>query len=249
MDLTRPVSGRELARLTGQSEGAVRKAKNRGSILKGLTADGKFIPSIASNEWGKPILKEFLSSENINEVFGKAMDKLKNAAAIEKKINSVKKPIPKRTTTNKTSFEQGGYGIIKKQKKDPETIEDFVNEIMHEKLPMAGADDLTDETVSEDLSDFIDKPEAERITSVLKAKILQITYAEKKGELVSIDKVNSVLYGYGQEIRNAFESVPDRIIDRILAVAEKRHEARKILVDEIHDVLQLLADINTRELK
>lgn len=229
MDLNLPVSGRELARLTGQSEGAVRKAKNRGSILKGLTDDGKFIPSIASNEWGKPILQEFLGTET--------------------KPVKIKKPIPKRTTTNKTSFEQGGYGVVKKQKKDSETIEDFVNEIMHEKLPMARADDLTDETVSEELDDKIQKPEAERITSVLKAKILQITYAEKKGELVPIDKVNSVLYGYGQEIRNAFESVPDRIIDRILAVAEKRHEARKILVDEIHDVLQLLADINTRELK
>lgn len=231
MDLTKPVSGRELARLTGQSEGAVRKAKNRGSILKGLTADGKFIPSIASNEWGKPILQEFLSSEKIKKVFDKSMRVLKNAAAVEKKIH------PAKTV------------VAKKQKKEPETIEEFVEEIMHEKLPMAGADDLTDETVSEELSDYIDKPEAERITSVLKAKILQITYKEKQGQLVPIDKVNSVLFGYGQEIRNAFESVPDRIIDRILAVAEKRHEARKILVDEIHSTLELLADINTRELK
>lgn len=231
MDLTKPVSGRELARLTGQSEGAVRKAKNRGSILKGLTADGKFIPSIASNEWGKPILQEFLSSENIKEVFDESIRVLKNDAAVEKKIH------PAKTV------------VAKKQKKEPETIEEFVEEIMHEKLPMAGADDLTDETVSEELSDYIDKPEAERITSVLKAKILQITYKEKQGQLVPIDKVNSVLFGYGQEIRNAFESVPDRIIDRILAVAEKRHEARKILVDEIHSTLELLADINTRELK
>lgn len=231
MDLNLPVSGRELARLTGQSEGAVRKAKNRGSILKGLTADGKFIPSIASNEWGKPILQEFLSSKNIKEVFDESMRVLKNAAAVEKKIH------PAKTV------------VAKKQKKEPETIDEFVDEIMHEKLPMAGADDLTDETVSEELSDYIDKPEAERITSVLKAKILQITYKEKQGQLVPIDKVNSVLFGYGQEIRNAFESVPDRIIDRILAVAEKRHEARKILVDEIHSTLELLADINTRELK
>jgi len=220
MDLNKPVSGRELARLTGQSEGAVRKAKNRGSILKGLTADGKFIPSIASNEWGKPILKEFLSEH------------------IEIKKPVVKKPIPVKSIP-----------APKKPKKEAETIEEVVEEIMHEKLPIAAADDLTDETVSEELDDKIQKPEAERITSVLKAKILQITYAEKKGELVPIDKVNSVLYGYGQEIRNAFESVPDRIIDRILAVAEKRHEARKILVDEIHATLELLADINTRNLK
>ena len=156
---------------------------------------------------------------------------------------------PKRESPVLFCFRAPNGKVPKKQKKEPETIEDFVNEIMHEKLPMAGADDLTDETVSEELSDYIDKPEAERITSVLKAKILQITYKEKQGQLVPIDKVNSVLFGYGQEIRNAFESVPDRIIDRILAVAEKRHEARKILVDEIHSTLELLADINTRELK
>lgn len=224
MDLTRPVSGRELARLTGQSEGAVRKAKNRGSILNGLTADGKFIPSIASNEWGKPILKEFLTDAEIVKEFKKITD--------TKESSSVKS-IP----------------VQKKQKKEAETIEEFVEEIMHEKLPSADADDLDDETVSEELDDRIQKPEAERVTAVLKAKILQITYKEKQGQLVPIDKVNSVLFGYGQEIRNAFESVPDRIIDRILAVAEKRHEARKILVDEIHDTLELLADINSRELK
>lgn len=231
MDLTKPVSGRELARLTGQSEGAVRKAKNRGSILKGLTADGKFIPSVASNEWGKPILQEFLSPENIKEVFDKSMRILKISASIEKKTPSVKTTVPK------------------KQKKEAETIEEVVEEIMHEKLPTAEADDLTDETVSADFDGYIDKPEAERVTAVLKAKILQITYKEKQGQLVPIDKVNSVLFGYGQEIRSAFESVPDRIIDRILAVAEKRHEARKILVDEIHSTLELLADINSRELK
>lgn len=220
MDLTKPVSGRELARLTGQSEGAVRKAKNRGSILNGLTANGKFIPSIASNEWGKPILKEFLSE------------------SVE-----VKKLVVKKTPSVKP------IRAPKKPKKEAETIEEFVEEIMHEKLPSADADDLDDETVSADLDGYIDKPEAERVTAVLKAKILQITYKEKQGQLVPIDKVNSVLFGYGQEIRNAFESVPDRIIDRILAVAEKRHEARKILVDEIHDTLELLADINSRELK
>jgi len=86
-----------------------------------------------------------------------------------------------------------------------------------------------------------------KMTAVLKAKILQITYKEKQGQLVSIDKVNTVLFGYGQEIRNAFESIPDRIIDKILAVADKRHEARRILADEIQDTLELLADINTRE--
>lgn len=236
MDLNTPVSGRQFAKMVGQAESAVRKAKTRGSIIKGITDDGKFIPSVAANEWGKSILPEFGGS-------------VKKTVEVKKTV-PVEKKIPKRTTTNETSFEiQAGIKASKKQKKEPETIEEFVDEIMHERLPSAKADDLDDETVSEELDDRIQKPEAERVTAVLKAKILQITYAEKKGELVPIDKVNSVLFGYGQEIRNAFESVPDRIIDRILSVAEKRHEARKILVDEIHNTLELLADINTRELK
>lgn len=220
MDLNKPVSGRELARLTGQSEGAVRKARDRGSILKGLTSDGKYIPAIACNEWGKPVLPEFLNP-----------------------VTKTKKPVVKKTQPVKS------VPVPKKIKKEAETIEEVVDEIMHEKLPTADADDLDDETVSEELDDKIQKPEAERVTAVLKAKILQITYKEKQGQLVPIDKVNSVLFGYGQEIRNAFESIPDRVIDRILAVAEKRHEARKILVDEIHGTLELLADINSRELK
>lgn len=222
MDLNKPVSGRELARLTGQSEGAVRKAKNRNSIINGLTSDGKFIPAIAAKEWGKEILPEFRGGV--------------------KKTVEIKKSIPVKKPTSVKPIP-----VPKKPKKEAETYDDVVDEIMHEKLPKADADDLDDETVSEDLEDSIPKTEAERITSVLKAKILQITYAEKKGELVPIDRVNTVLFGYGQEIRNAFESVPDRIIDKILAVSDKRHEARRILADEIQDTLELLADINTRD--
>jgi hypothetical protein len=229
MDLNEPVSGRQFAKMVGQAESAVRKAKNRGSIIKGVTANGKYIPLIASNEWGKAIMQEFLTPVNVEELFNQAVIKLKKQAAIEKKLPAVKTP------------------IVKKTKKEPETIEDFVNEIMHEKLPSADADDLDDETVSEELDDRIQKPEAERVTAVLKAKILQITYKEKQGQLVPIDKVNTVLFGYGQEIRNALESIPDRVIDRILAVADKRHEARRILANEIQDTLELLADIETRE--
>ena len=215
------ISYSHFARLTGTSEGAVRKAIVRGSISKGVDLSLKKINAyIASNEWGKPILKEFLSE------------------SIEVKKPVVKKPISVKPIP-----------VPKKPKKEAETIEEVIDEIMHEKLPSADADDLADETVSADLDGYIDKPEAERVTAVLKAKILQIAYKEKQGQLVPIDKVNSVLFGYGQEIRNAFESIPDRIIDRILAVAEKRHEARKILVDEIHGTLELLADINSRELK
>ena len=211
------ISYSHFARLTGTSEGAVRKAIVRGSISKGVDLSLKKINAyIASKEWGKPILKEFLS------------ESVEIKKPVAKKPASVK-PIP----------------VPKKPKKEAETIEEFMEEIMHEKLPSADADDLADETVSADLDGYIDKPEAERVTAVLKAKILQIAYRERQGQLVPIDKVNSVLFGYGQEIRNAVEGITNRCIDNILS-SKTRQEAKRLLDDEIYNTLKLLSDISDR---
>jgi hypothetical protein len=221
MDLNKPVSGRELARLTGQSEGAVRKAKNRGSILNGLTADGKFIPSIASNEWGKPILKEFLNQS-------------------EKPVE-IKKPVVKKSQSVKP------MPAPKKIKKEAETIEEFVEEIMHEKLPSADADDLDDETVSEELDDRIQKPEAERVTAVLKAKILQITYKEKQGHLIDKGKINPILFGFGQEIRIVLEGLSNRIVDDIRG-SKTRPEAKRLIDEEVYRMLNKISDVLSRKI-
>lgn len=221
------ISYSHFARLTGTSEGAVRKAIVRGSISKGVDLSLKKINAyIASDEWGKEILPEF---SGVKKTVKPPI--VKTIVKAEKQ--PVKKPISEKPTT------------AKKPKKEAETIEEIYDEIMSEKLPKAKADDLDDETVSEELDDVIPKTEAERITSVLKAKILQITYAEKKGQLVPIDKVNSVLFGYGQEIRNAVEGITNRCIDNILAT-DTRHEAKRILDDEIYKTLMLLSDISER---
>lgn len=221
MDLNKPVSGRELARLTGQSEGAVRKARDRGSILKGIAPDGKYLPLIASNEWGKPILLEFLKP---------------SVKPVE-----VKKPVVKKSQSVKPT------PAPKKEKKEPETIEEFVAEIMHEKLPSADADDLDDETVSEELDDKIQKPEAERVTAVLKAKILQITYKEKQGQLIPRDKLAGILFGYGQEIRVACEGYVNTVLDPVRAL-ENRHEAKRFMEEEMYKILNLLSELPNRKL-
>jgi len=220
MDLNIPVSGRQFAKMVGQSEGAVRKAVERGSIVKGYTADKKLIPLVASNEWGKPILKEFLDAENLRDTT--AGIKIKKPAPVKKS------PAPK------------------KQKKEPQTADEVIAELMDDPLPHL-SDDEINEDVDQDLDDKILKPEAERITAILKAKILQLALKEKQGKLVPIDKVNSVLFGYGQEIRNTFEALPAQVIDRIRA-CDNRHEALRVLNDAIFDALNLLADINSREI-
>jgi phage terminase Nu1 subunit (DNA packaging protein) len=220
MDLNIPVSGRQFAKMVGQSEGAVRKAVERGSIVKGYTADKKLIPLIASNEWGKPILADFLDAENLRDT---------TAGIKIKKLAPVKKS-----------------PALKKQKKEPQTADEVVAELMDDPLPHL-SDDEINEDVDQDLDDKILKPEAERITAILKAKILQLALKEKQGKLVPIDKVNSVLFGYGQEIRNTFEALPAQVIDRIRA-CDNRHEALRVLNDAIFDALNLLADINSREI-
>ena len=142
-DLYAPVSGRQFGKMVGQTEGAVRKAKGRFSIIEGITADGKFIPIIAANEWGKEILPEFLNGTVQNM-----------PPKIEKpKVVKVEKPKPEKIIIEKPVIEKSVEPKIekttkppkqKKQKHEAETVEEIVAEIMHERLPTADADDLSD---------------------------------------------------------------------------------------------------------
>lgn len=221
MNLNEPVSGRQFAKMVGQAESAVRKAVQRGSIVEGyIAADKKIIPLVASNEWGKMILPEYLDAENYE-------DTSKNV-----KPAPVKKTPAKKKTTP--------------AKKEPQTAEEVVAEIMSDPV-IELSDDEINEDVNGDLDDKILKPEAERITAILKAKILQLALKEKQGKLLPVDKVNSVLFGYGQEIRNTFEALPAQVIDRVRA-CDNRHEALRVLNDAIFDALNLLADISSREI-
>lgn len=220
MNLYEPVSGRQFAKMVGQSEGAVRKAVARQSIVDGLTADGKYIPITASNEWGKPILPEFL---------------------------------PAGTTSNPAPAKQQ-----KKKITIPEeaiTADQIVNEVLNEKVPRLkktpaiSSEDFDDEEDEDENNDpaWISKPEAERRTAIHKSEILQIALAEKRGQLIPKEKISTILFGYGQEIRVSFESLTNRVLDRILA-AETRHEAKRILDEEIHATLTALADIPNRNI-
>jgi hypothetical protein len=59
------VSLRKFASMTGTTDGGVRKAIRKGSISAGVI-DGKILPSVASIEWGKPILENWLLADNGN---------------------------------------------------------------------------------------------------------------------------------------------------------------------------------------
>lgn len=215
-DLKTPVSNRQFAKMVGRAESAVRKAKDRQSILEGVTSDGKLIPEIAAREWGVEILSEFGGTEK----------------------PSVKKIVKPPTVK------------LIKSKPGPVTADDFVKEMLNEPVPKVSREDIDNFDPDEEegeISEGITKVEAERRKAILQAKILEIAYQEKRGELLPREKLEKVLFGYGQEIRTMLTAVSTQVIDKVRA-CDERHEALKILDDAIHDALNILTDIEGRKL-
>lgn len=88
---------------------------------------------------------------------------------------------------------------------------------------------------------------AKRAQAIYKAKLSELEYKQKAGQLVDKQEVYKQLYGAGQELRQAFQTIPDRFIDEILA-ARSRNEAHQVLFNAIADVLEGLSEIEKREI-
>jgi len=230
MDLNLPVSGRLFAKMVGvASDNAVRKAVERQSIIKGYDAKTKkFFPIIAAAEWGKEILPEYLQAKK-----PEANKAVKSVATKKQQPDHVAE------TADEVVAEIMAAPSAKLSKADRAAIDD-------EPEPEDDENDLGEE--GDENESRMSKVEAERRASVLKTKILRLAYMEKRGQMVPITKVNQVLFGYGTEIRNAVEGIPNRCIDKMLG-AKNRHDAMKIFQKEIYETLNLLADIAGRELK
>jgi hypothetical protein len=99
---------------------------------------------------------------------------------------------------------------------------------------------------------FLDKDEtyaeALRKDLIIKANINALKLRMKEGEVVEKSKVYKELFAFGKQIRLRFQSVPDRVIDDVLA-ATGRNEAHLILFNAITDVLEELTAAGETELK
>jgi hypothetical protein len=82
--------------------------------------------------------------------------------------------------------------------------------------------------------------EARRVKEVIQAQLAALDLKERKGELVSRDEVFKKLYDFGQQMRTAFVSIPERHIDAIRG-ADTRHAAALILTDALYEVLEKLS--------
>lgn len=88
---------------------------------------------------------------------------------------------------------------------------------------------------------------ARLIQAQLKAKTMEVELKQKLGELVNKKQVYEALFAFGQEVRSALQSLPDRHIDEILA-AKSRNESHTILFNAISEALESLADSGKREI-
>lgn len=84
--------------------------------------------------------------------------------------------------------------------------------------------------------------DAKRVKEIIQANIAGLQLSQLKGELVKKDEVYKQLYEYGQQLRTALSSIPDRMIDEIIA-AKDRPTAHLILSNAILEVLTGLTTV------
>lgn len=219
MQSEKSVSFREFARLTGTSDGAVRKAVKRGSIVRGLVVDGDkttVIPSIASEEWGKALIDHTPAVDPVSE-----FPPIEFADGTIIQVNSDLDREPVTITYANTN---------------PETPGDE-----------AGEEDTDDDKAAvkafmKSIPQGTSKIEAERLISVFKAQKAKRELEILEDKYVPKDLVFKNLFDFSAMMRDNFLNVPERIIDNVLA-ADTRNEAMIIMKTEISTVLLSLASI------
>lgn len=87
------------------------------------------------------------------------------------------------------------------------------------------------------------KAVSEQKLAALKVRQAEIELAAKVGKLVDREKINKAMFAAGQEIREAFLALPDRVVDDILAASD-RNEAHTILFEAIALTLERMGDPN-----
>lgn len=227
MNIKTPVSGRQFAKMVGQAESAVRKAVSRQSIVAGRNAAGKFIPEIAAREWGKVLIMD--------------CDGNPIASGPVKQVRQVVKPATVKPVVADKPVKRGPKP---KEKPLPVTADEFLHEDDGD-LPT----DITKDEIEGDpmaLTEKSTKVDADRVQAIYKAKMAELAYLERRGDMIPFAKVDKVLFLYGGEIRNIFEALPVQVIDEVRSKKE-RHEALRVLNEAVNNALEILTDVQNRK--
>lgn len=232
------ISIREYARRKGCSDPAVLKAIKTGKIINGCVIDEngnkKIIPEIADAEW----------QSNSDPVRAKMGARFYLPAASQKPVRDesptpppAPKPKPQKSKPPKEVKPKPTKVAPATKPPKPALVSpphDDAVPVVPDRAPLKPAQD---ETLAA----------ARKAQEVYKAKIAELDYKKRTGDLVAKDEVYKALFAFGQELRTQFQAIPDRVVDNMLA-ASSRNEAHIILYEAITKVLENLADIDSRKI-
>ena len=83
--------------------------------------------------------------------------------------------------------------------------------------------------------------QAKAVEKTFQAKLAQIEYNEKVGELVCKDAVQKTIFEMARKVRNNILNIPSKIMDKLASITDP-YEVEKILLDEIYKCLEDLSD-------
>lgn len=118
----------------------------------------------------------------------------------------------------------------------------------------------TDKSLLDDVSDFEEEDneeslanlktltvgiasykESKRREAFYESELSRLEYEEKEGNLVKKDQVYKELFDFGSEIRSKILSIPDRITDELISVADDRDAFYQLLYGNLRDALEILS--------
>lgn len=215
------ISKNQFAKDMGVDEKLIRRAIIDGKIKLGVVLDGK------GREWINPEVAkaEFVSSLNVRRLRSKSTQALANSvidySLLKENQVVIEKPLPE--------------VVNEKPKAEKKRV---VYEMTDEER-LDAAYEAARKTTQHELSTQKLRMEVERE---------EINLKKLKGEMIELKDIRSSLYDAGVEIRSSLLSVPDRIVDSILAATD-RHEALQVMKNEFSSVLKTLSGLHTKDLR
>lgn len=88
--------------------------------------------------------------------------------------------------------------------------------------------------------------ESKRVEAHYKAEIARMEKEEREGELVRKEHVRKQLHSFGVEVRIAVQSVPDRVVDKVIGCTD-RTEVIRTITEEINEQLNKLTEVVERD--
>lgn len=237
------ISIRKYAQRKGCSDPAVLKAIKTGKIINGCIIDEKgnkkIIPEIADAEWksnSDPVRAKMGARFDIPSTVQESVKQEAPAPSPAPKPKPKPKPSPKASPALESNPKTAK---LKQTTKPPKSTQ--------VSIPAADvAPVVPDRTTLKPVQDDT-LAAARKAQEVYKAKIAELDYKKRIGDLVAKDEVYKSLFAFGQELRTQFQAIPDRVVDNMLA-ASSRNEAHIILYEAITKVLENLADIESRKI-